>query len=402
MNSTITLSQLITRLAASTGVDNNSARRFLRAFFASIEKALADGQTVSIKGIGTFNLIGNELNGGKRSVSFIPDESIATEINRPFEMFDAVEIADGVNFSDNAESTSDYAIDANKQFETIDESDKLETIDMSDKIETLDVGDSLVSIDEATSESEPEELTEESVETEEAAEDPTEDRMDSLADRVKTILWPEEEEEKDEEEETRTYVAPVIEPKKPKAITTNRIQKTAESLSDPDHKKLWIWGGIAVVIVSVIAYLAAVFTTPVDPISTEVVQEQNPADGNPENTDNAITEISVDEATPTPSTATSTTPKEEPKAKATPAAKKEPVYDTVEISLIRLAKKHYGEGSYWVFIYDANRNIISNPNKIRPGQKVVIPDRSTLPGNSIAETKAIAKKKQSEILDKFK
>ena len=48
MNNTVTLSQLITRLAKATGVDNNTARRFLRTFFATIEETVENGESVTI------------------------------------------------------------------------------------------------------------------------------------------------------------------------------------------------------------------------------------------------------------------------------------------------------------------------------------------------------------------
>lgn len=38
-----------------------------------------------------------------------------------------------------------------------------------------------------------------------------------------------------------------------------------------------------------------------------------------------------------------------------------------------IAKKHYGEKDLWVFIYEANRNRISYPEYVTPGQKIHIP-----------------------------
>jgi len=406
MNNTITLSQLITRLAASTGVDNNSARRFLRAFFATVEDAIADGQTVTIKGIGTFRAVANELSDGKMTVSYTPDQAIAEELNRPFEMFDAVVLADDVNFSDQDKQTDYGTIELTENLETVDVSDRLETVDVSDRIETIDVGDSLETIEETATTTEPEEI---------AVEEYQEEPQESLADRVKTILWPEEEEEKDEEEEEipSTYIPPVkekIERPESKTEPTRTIKEDHADTEDyadsseeeTDHKKLWIWCGVGIFAVAVIAYLAAVFTTPVDPVSSMIEPTEEVNTEPTETVTEEVKEVNVEDVK-TPTVETPAPAKEEPKTTAAPTpAKKEPVYDTVEISLIRLAKKHYGEGSYWVFIYEANRDIISNPNRIRPGQKVVIPDRSTFPGNSIAETKSIAKRKQSEILDKFK
>lgn len=42
-------------------------------------------------------------------------------------------------------------------------------------------------------------------------------------------------------------------------------------------------------------------------------------------------------------------------------------------SLWAIAKKYYGNGAQYQKIYEANKDIISNPNLIYPGQKLVIP-----------------------------
>lgn len=60
------------------------------------------------------------------------------------------------------------------------------------------------------------------------------------------------------------------------------------------------------------------------------------------------------------------TPKTNPKNKGTYVVKRG---DT----LWAIAKKYYGNGAQYPKIYNANRNIIKNPNLIYPGQKLVIP-----------------------------
>lgn len=42
-------------------------------------------------------------------------------------------------------------------------------------------------------------------------------------------------------------------------------------------------------------------------------------------------------------------------------------------TLWAIAKKYYGNGAQYTKIYNANKNIIKNPNLIYPGQKLVIP-----------------------------
>lgn len=43
-------------------------------------------------------------------------------------------------------------------------------------------------------------------------------------------------------------------------------------------------------------------------------------------------------------------------------------------TLSAIAQRHYGNASSWRKIYDANRSVIDDPDKIYPGQKITIPD----------------------------
>ncbi|MGK2962171.1 MAG: LysM peptidoglycan-binding domain-containing protein [Gemmatimonadaceae bacterium] len=43
-------------------------------------------------------------------------------------------------------------------------------------------------------------------------------------------------------------------------------------------------------------------------------------------------------------------------------------------SLSKIAKAQYGDASQWKRIYEANRDKISNPDLIHPGQEFTIPD----------------------------
>ena len=42
-------------------------------------------------------------------------------------------------------------------------------------------------------------------------------------------------------------------------------------------------------------------------------------------------------------------------------------------SLSKIAKREYGNASEWKRIYEANRDILKDPDKIYPGQKLNIP-----------------------------
>ncbi|HZF99470.1 MAG TPA: LysM peptidoglycan-binding domain-containing protein [Chitinophagales bacterium] len=44
-------------------------------------------------------------------------------------------------------------------------------------------------------------------------------------------------------------------------------------------------------------------------------------------------------------------------------------------TLSKIAKQYYGNANEWRRIYEANKSTISDPDKIFPGQKIIIPDK---------------------------
>ncbi len=55
-------------------------------------------------------------------------------------------------------------------------------------------------------------------------------------------------------------------------------------------------------------------------------------------------------------------------------------YQTYEVksgdSLSKIAKRFYGSGNEWKKIFEANTDVLKDPNKIFPGQKLKIPAKS--------------------------
>lgn len=398
MNHTVTLSQLITRLATVSDVDTNTARRFLQAFFHTLSDSIEQTGSVSIKGIGTFTAHEDPTT-GRPTVSFAPDQNVAEELNRPFEMFEAVELADNVDFSEADEFTINVQHDTdNTAANNDDESDNIEekqnnfapiepiytaVPEVETPVITTNVADDsqTAEADEITNASETEEENNPTIEN---ANDDFYEQTE-VKEQDETVAPAASEEHNESEEEPDNSIE---EP-------NNTIEP-----SQPTNKRLWIWAGGIIACVAIIAYIAAVILTP---INTYEDDEETLAD----TTSFTIQTITVDELNADkteaaqaektePKTAAVETPKEAPAT-----VKAEPVYDTVEISLIRLAKKHYDEPSFWVYIYEANTDIITNPNRIRPGTRVLIPNRETFPGKDKKEAREIAKKKQGEILSKF-
>lgn len=85
-----------------------------------------------------------------------------------------------------------------------------------------------------------------------------------------------------------------------------------------------------------------------------------------------------------------------------PAKAAEPAYDTVSTSrfLTTIARDHYGRKDYWVFIYEANTDILRHPNRIPPGTRVVVPDLGDHAALDAA-TRARARELAREIYNRY-
>lgn len=63
-----------------------------------------------------------------------------------------------------------------------------------------------------------------------------------------------------------------------------------------------------------------------------------------------------------------------PKSAAETPKKASATYTVVSgDSLSKIAKRHYGDANKWKAIFEANRDLISNPDLIHPGQVLTLP-----------------------------
>ena len=79
------------------------------------------------------------------------------------------------------------------------------------------------------------------------------------------------------------------------------------------------------------------------------------------------------------------------------------VRDTINgRTLMSISTKHYGKWCFWVYIYEENKGKISNPNNVRPGTVVVIPDAKKYGiDKDNPQSVEAAKRKEGEIQRKF-
>ncbi len=112
MNDKITFPRLSAMLADRSGRSKRFSEDFLREFFALISERLEAGESVKVKGLGTFRLsrveprrsvdvtTGQPMEiSGHSKVVFIPAKELAEAVNAPFEAFTAIEISDDADLS---------------------------------------------------------------------------------------------------------------------------------------------------------------------------------------------------------------------------------------------------------------------------------------------------------------
>lgn len=370
MNNTVTLSQLITRLAETTGADSATCRRFVRALFATIEDELAARNVVVVKGIGTFRLTEGAF-GTPQTVAFVPDATLAKTINAPFDMFEPVPLAKDVDFSEINEPTPALTPGGGAEAPT-------------------------------------------PIEIPETQEDFEEEIIPS---------WPDEDDEEEFVQEEKIVEKRDEPQQKKQPQQQSQQQPQQEPQQEPQQKKPFPWLIVSIILIVVAAvsgYLLALYATadlfPADEDEQEIVQEATapteeaapifeevaieevePISGGTEDSTPTMTPGGGTEA-PTPTSAQGGgTEAPSPKAST-------PKTDTVTKKrfLATMAREYYGHGIYWVYIYEANKDKIANPNQIKPGTVVVIPDKSSFEAANDKETLRQAEIKQAELFRRFK
>ena len=109
MNNRITFPELVEQVAQCANTSKRMSELFLKELFATISQSLINGESVKVKGIGSFKLTevsprksvnvntGEEINiPGHKKLSFAPDKDLAQAVNQPFSHFETVILEDGV------------------------------------------------------------------------------------------------------------------------------------------------------------------------------------------------------------------------------------------------------------------------------------------------------------------
>lgn len=364
MNKKITFPQLAATLAALTSSSEQTAEAFLRELLNLISDTLARGESITIKGLGSFAPGLSDDN----PVIWSPDEGLAEAVNRPFAFFEPVVLAAGVN-EDMLEQSYQETVDIEKQHPDIPPIPKATTV-IPPEIPKIP-------LQEESQEESPVKAPElpQTTEAETETDQPTEPAMEeaaNVAESIATGIDADTDTEHEAEPEAQPETAPETQPEpEPEAEPETQPESQEEyydNVYTEEHRRFNPWFafllGLASGAIIVFAYYfikdsayAADGSEVTDSISAPDTIDIKPIE-------------SIDSGAYAP-----TVTAEEVTSDSVIAVSKPIAIDTVTTSryLTTMSRKYYGDYRFWIYIYLENDSIIKNPNRIKPGTAVKIP-----------------------------
>lgn len=463
MNNKVTFPELVEQVAQYANTSKRMSELFLKELFATISQSLIDGESVKVKGIGTFKLTevsprksvdvntGEEIEiPGHKKLSFAPDKDMAEAINQPFMHFETEILDDDVTDDQLA------AIDAGVPTEAPAEAAPVEEETDDTAATEAPAAEAPVAAEEEVvmppvfvapvEEPEPEEAeTEAEAPVEPSEEVPEEEEAPAEVPVQEPADEPEEAEIEEAEPEPVTEVEPsaVAEPEdeaedaeaegEPEAEAEGEM--VSEELADErvgqeiDKRRItrrsllegFVVGVVTTLIVTLFAYrlylMKGYEATPADeePFTEHVATDsvaaseqalaENSTEADADKQKAAEEQKKADEEKKKAEEEKKKAEEEKQKAEAakpTTANVAAGTTDTIKpgTNLYRMSRKHYGSDKFWVYIYEENKAKYPNPNTIPVGAVLHIPQLGKYGAKAGNPASiAAAKKKQGEIFN---
>lgn len=330
-NRVLVLQDIVKALSHETDTSEALCQSFVKELFAIVAERLMDGESVTLKGVGSFDVDGGE-------VRFVADPDTAAAINSAFDCFEAIELAD--DFDGDEPMAEDETPDAAEEEAATTADETVGTEDVADENPADGV--------------EPEEKECQTDGLEESEADSEEEKEECTA-------------EADADDETVTEETAEEETEK----TAEEAEETVEEEYDdePQPKRggcRFAWGFLAgFVTAAVVAAVAwfCLFGVVKKPSSQPAVIADDTAKVAAADSD---------------STAAVEKPQEQSEEKtAEPEKESKKAEQTFKVTntayLSNISRKFYGHYAFWVYIYLDNKDIITDPDNLPVGAELRIP-----------------------------
>lgn len=409
----ITNSNILSTFRKQLGISKADEMAFAEAFQTIFEEALLQDKILKISGLGTFKLIpvesrksvnvntGEEIEiAGHYKLIFTPDALLKDKVNEPLSHLETVELDADVVIENQDEIKNDTS-----QKDLVEESQNIasQQDDPLQKLaeQALELKDILADIQGLGGLSNG--LAEEKIEEEQIVETIVEEEKVNEEVVVEEVVEEQQEEIKSEEPQVAIADTPIVEDTPKMQVSDsasvsgqdiiNAINKE-DSLPDSKHSKGWIWvavvlflGIIGLLVYQNLDFFAPAVGTEIDTPIVVDVEEEPMAEIITQIEDSVLcSDIemdSVEVVEPQNQIDTIVVDKTSPiySEQFSDIFNRKREYiefiDTVVLNegsrLTWISLKQYGHKDYWVYIYEANRDIVKNPNAIKIGTQLRIP-----------------------------
>lgn len=386
--------EIVDLVAAKASVSKRAAEEFLKVMISTIEEALLAGDVVKIKNLGTFKLQWNEprksvnvqtgediILSGYHKVSFTPDAQLRDQVNEPFAHLEALQL-DG-----------EPVVQAVEHEPVLD---PLRTLN-EQAFEIKNILDEIKGLSSKSQDFVNEELD---VEIEEQIEDEVPPQIQEIAEPIFEIEKNEEEIEEHKEEVTQTvlhsepevveevvFIEPEIEPIAETSPETETEIVLPLEVVKPKKRYGWIWVLIVLFLLGGVGVGFYYFYPPAKETANKIAERVSFADihntisawftPKPKKVAEPVTVVIPKDTTAMDTIAEDIAPIDSlqllfdnPRV-YTEYLGTERIHDGSRLTT--MSKRYYGSKDFWVYIYEANRENISDPDHIPVGTIIKIP-----------------------------
>ncbi len=391
MSTKLSFADIVDLFATKTGQTKKEAELFLRELLDIMSSKMCEDGLLKIRDFGTFKVVDVEsresidVNTGAkiviashRKITFAADKTLKDLVNKPFSLFEPELLNDGVSFEQSAlDKILDEELDENEPEAEQSESEieEPENKNMQGRLSKA--------LGEMTFDSTPNQH------------DPIEDKIEEIAplqENTVDILPPAPDEPTPLFGSSSDEEIPAAANEVPDTLVLEDQEQQQKSKS---LKRLWIIAGTIFMVLAIGAIAFYVFNVDVDRANNPL---QAVATKDPDSVSNAAPKPNVvvvkqdtiphktieqPSADSTKTSATKIVKEKETKKEVTQQNATAVSKATTEVvsegtTFRTLALKHYGSKEFWVYIYQANKAKIPNPNKLRYGLSVSILDAKSL------------------------
>ena len=331
-NRVLVLQDIVKALSHETDTSEALCQSFVKELFAIVAERLMDGESVTLKGVGRFDVDGGE-------VRFVADPDTAAAINSAFDCFEAIELAD--DFDGDEPMAEDETPDAAEE--------EAATTVVDETAGTEDVAD-----ESPADGAEPEEKESQTDGLEECEADSEEEKEECTAEADADNETVAEETAEEETEETAEEAEETVE---------------EEYDDEPQPKRggcRFAWGFLAgFVTAAVVAAVAwfCLFGVVKKPSSQPAVIADDTAKVAAADSDSTAAVEKLQEQSEEKTA--------EPEKESKKAEQTFKVTNTAYLS--NISRKFYGHYAFWVYIYLDNKDIITDPDNLPVGAELRIP-----------------------------